>query len=195
MDRYRASRVLRPASAFRLPTVWGQRTIPFIDLGGRIFRPSHRSGLPLDRKLWEIDENLIRAELTELERGEHLARRKDIYIARHPETRQGGDPVIAGGGKAKNDNLSSFAKDTASKVGVNERTIERSVRRAELICGKAKELIRGTEAEDSGVELDALVAMKPYAHRRASPRIGPLSNQGSAAPRTSILKSRATSGS
>lgn len=118
----------------------------------------------LDRQLWEIDENLIRAELTELERGEHLARRKDIYIARHPETRQGG----TGRAGYKNDNLSSFSEDAATKIGVTERTVERSVRRAEKICGKAKELIRGTETEDSGVELDALAAMTPDNQVRAA---------------------------
>lgn len=118
----------------------------------------------LDRQLWEIDENLIRAELTELERGEHLARRKDIYIARHPETRQGG----VGRGGYKDENSSSFSADTATKLGVTERTVQIAVRRAEKICGKAKELIRGTETEDSGVELDALAAMTPDNQVRAA---------------------------
>jgi len=35
------------------------------------------------------------------------------------------------------DNL-SFAADAAGKIGATERTVERSVRRAEKICGKAR---------------------------------------------------------
>jgi hypothetical protein len=58
-------------------------------------------GSELDAKLWEIDENLCRAELTELERAEHLQKRKAIYEQMYPEVRQGGLPGAPGGGKAK----------------------------------------------------------------------------------------------
>jgi ParB family transcriptional regulator, chromosome partitioning protein len=49
----------------------------------------------IDAELAEIDENLCRTELTVLERGEHLARRKALYLARHPETKVG----AKGGGR------------------------------------------------------------------------------------------------
>ena len=83
----------------------------------------------LDRQLWEIDENLCRVDLTELERAEHLARRKDVYEARHPETRHGVAGAVAKHGTGADDNL-SFAADTASKTGIGEREIQRAVRRA-----------------------------------------------------------------
>jgi ParB family chromosome partitioning protein len=115
----------------------------------------------LDRQLWEIDENLIRVDLTELEIASHLKRRKDIYIARHPETRQGGAPGKAGGGKlAKTDKLSSFAQDTAVKTGCNERTIRRAVRRAERIDPDVQDRIDGTPIADCGADLDALASIE-----------------------------------
>ncbi len=39
----------------------------------------------LTNELWKIDKNLIRAELTNLERGEHLKRRREIFDAKGAE--------------------------------------------------------------------------------------------------------------
>src|SRR5262249_41000066 len=46
-----------------------------------------------DAELAQIDENLIRVELTPAERALHVARRKVLYEAKHPETKKG----VAGG--------------------------------------------------------------------------------------------------
>jgi ParB-like chromosome segregation protein Spo0J len=43
-------------------------------------------------ELTEIDENLMRAKLTAAERARHIGRRKELYEALHPETRNGGAP-------------------------------------------------------------------------------------------------------
>lgn len=45
----------------------------------------------LQAELAEIDENIVRSDLSVLEYGEMLLRRKEIYEQIHPETRHGGD--------------------------------------------------------------------------------------------------------
>jgi hypothetical protein len=87
-------------------------------------------GSEVDARLWEIDENLCRAELNELERAEHLQKRKTIYEQISPSSRQGGLPGAPGGGKVKTVNLAGFASDTAKHTGIPERSIRRAVRRA-----------------------------------------------------------------
>jgi ParB-like chromosome segregation protein Spo0J len=114
-------------------------------------------GSELDAQLWEIDENLCRAELTELERAEHLRQRKAIYEELHPQSRHGGLP---GGGKAKTANLAGFAVDTAIKTGIAERTIRRDIRRANKIDETVRDRIRDKrDIADNGAELDTLASM------------------------------------
>jgi hypothetical protein len=52
-----------------------------------------------EAELAEIDENLIRAELSPAERALHIGKRKELYEKVHPETKTGGAPGKAGGGK------------------------------------------------------------------------------------------------
>jgi ParB family chromosome partitioning protein len=120
-------------------------------------------------QLWEIDENLARAELTELERAEHIRVRKFVYEQIHPETKNGGDHgnQHSGGKKRQNDKL-SFCQDTAEKTGLDRRTVERSVHRAEAIAPEVKDAIRDIpEIADKGAELDALAAVAPEEQKAA----------------------------
>lgn len=126
---------------------------------------------PAQRELWEIDENLKRADLTELERGEHLVRRKAVYEKTHPETRAATGSELAQkrwGNAAENFSAASFAADTAAKVGVTDRSIRQAIRRIDRIDEKLRDRIRSNaEIADSGVELDALAAMEPAEQKQA----------------------------
>ena len=115
----------------------------------------------VDQRLAEIDENLCRAELSQLERAEHLKERKDLYEMKHPETRQGGTPGRAGGGKqAKNENISSFAQDAAERTEKTTRSIQQAVRRADKIDPEVRDQIRDIDAiANNASELDALASM------------------------------------
>ena len=110
-----------------------------------------------DCEIMEIDENLVRADLTELEVAQHLARRKELYDAK------GGTNCPTPGGTQK----IGFARDTAASTGTTPRGINRSLRRAEQITKDVQDRIAGTPIEDSGVELDALAGTTPEQQREA----------------------------
>lgn len=99
----------------------------------------------LQAELAEIDENFVRAELTHRELGDLLLRRKEIYESLHPETQQG----KRNGQTAKNDKMTGlgakpFSQDTADKMGVSRRTVERLVQTAANLTPDAKAVIRDT---------------------------------------------------
>ena len=110
----------------------------------------------LQAELAEIGENFVRAGLSHRELGDLLLRRKELYEAIHPETRQG----QRNGQTAKNANFSlletkSFAQDTAEKLGVSKRTVEQLVQTARDLTPEAKKTIR-----DAGDKSTKGVALK-----------------------------------
>jgi ParB family chromosome partitioning protein len=119
-----------------------------------------------ERELWEIDENLCRADLTELERGEHLLRRKEIYERKWPQTARGAN--VGPERQFVATDQPSFAEDTAGKTDLDKRSIQRSIRRVKKIDERTRDRVRALpEIADSGVELDALAKMEPQQQRKA----------------------------
>lgn len=100
----------------------------------------------LRAELWEIDENLIRAELTPAQQAEHLARRKEVWEALEAS----GNSVPTKKG---------FAGDTSVKTGVTKRSINEHIARANAL-GDDIRAVANTSL-DKGVELDALAKMTP----------------------------------
>ncbi len=102
----------------------------------------------LQAELAEIDENFVRAGLSHRELGDLLLRRKELYEAIHPETRQG----MRNGQTAKNENFSlldtkSFSQDTAEKLGVSKRTVEQLVQTAANLTPEAKKIIKEADTK------------------------------------------------
>ena len=74
-----------------------------------------------EAELIQIDENLVRANLSDAERILHVARRKELYEKLHPETKHGGDRRSAGArSSSQNENLKAFVADIAVKTGKDQ---------------------------------------------------------------------------
>ncbi|MGV1769774.1 MT-A70 family methyltransferase [Agrobacterium vitis] len=117
----------------------------------------HKRGDDLDRQLCEIDENLIRADLTPSDRALFLHRRKEIYLVKFPETAR--EASLKRGDVSPSRQIGEtgkrFTAATAEATGQKERTIQRDVERGEKISRTALQMLRGTR-HDKGVTLDQL---------------------------------------
>lgn len=112
-----------------------------------------------EAKLAEVDENLVRHELNPLDRAVFLAERKDIWERLHPETKAG----IAGG-KARQGaatEIISFARDTAERCGITERTVQLAVSIARDLAPEARRRLAGTAFARKQSELLALAKLAP----------------------------------
>jgi N6-adenosine-specific RNA methylase IME4/ParB-like chromosome segregation protein Spo0J len=147
--------IVRPwgDDAFLLVAGW-HRLAAIHKLGHDTIRAEVREGLAADQaELIEIDENLIRADLTDAERAIHLARRKELYEKAHPEAAHG---AIGRGRKKSSQNENSFVADTATKTGKGRSTVARDITRANKIVNLGD--LVGTSL-DQGEELDALAKL------------------------------------
>jgi hypothetical protein len=121
----------------------------------------------VDRMLAEIDEDLIRNELSDLERSERLADRKQIYLLKHPEI---ANPNIRGGpgrgNKTSADSaIVSFAADAAANTGRSERSVQVDTQIAESISEDVRDATRETPPADSKTDLLAMARLPEAAQR------------------------------
>jgi ParB family chromosome partitioning protein len=119
----------------------------------------------LHAELATIDENIVRQELTALERSEQLSRRKEIYEALHPETKRREGPG-RGHKEKKRKEFDSFVNDTASKTGRNPRTVQQDVQIDRKLSSGVKEKIRTLPIADKKSDL-LLLARLPQETQEA----------------------------
>ncbi len=140
--------------------------------GGHRYRGAELMGIPtilavvfvgtdLQAQLWEIDENLIRHELTALDRAAFLARRQEIYQRLYPETRKGGARVkgsTTGGEQTANLAL-CFTADAAERLRFSARSIQRAIALHNALSPSVRVRLVGTALADNASELEALAKL------------------------------------
>lgn len=113
-----------------------------------------------EARLVEIDENLMRRELSALDRAIFLAERKTVYDALYPETVKSGRKSRESA-KTFRQFGETFTKVTANRLGLNKRTIEIALSLAKNLTPKAREALRLSDVADNQSELIKLAALDP----------------------------------
>lgn len=130
----------------------------------------------LRAELAELDENVVRAELTILEQAEALKRKKAIFEALHPETR----PVRVRGGPGRGNRKTAgsspavlpFAEHAAKKLGVSSSKVRRTIQIAQNLDPKAADVLRGTAMAESITDLVRLSRMDRALQKHIAVEIG-----------------------
>lgn len=112
-------------------------------------------GGEIETELAEIDENLMRNDLTVLEQGEHLARRQELI-------------GFSRGGDRKSDEFQTATvavrkptNELAREIGLSERSAHNRISVARNIVPEVKDAIRNTEIADSTTQLLELARLTP----------------------------------
>lgn len=104
-------------------------------------------------EVYEIEENLIRGNLSAIERDISLARRKELYEQLYPETQKG---KYERGEHKRQNVVYAFSNDAARKTGLNKRTIERSVARISKLAPDVLAALKTSPIGDNASEIEAL---------------------------------------
>lgn len=148
-------------------TKHGQLQPIIVDTNGNLIAGNHRVqacielGIMVEAKvtseldpdklaLQEIDENLVRAELTQTQLENHLAQRKELYNKLYPDTAKRGAKGTENSGK------DSFTDDTSKVTGMSASVVDRTVRRGELASQELQEA-RDAKLITSG-DVDKVIA-------------------------------------
>ncbi len=133
---------------------------------------------PDELALVEVDENLIRSELSPLARGRFVAKREELHKKLHPESRQGGDRKSAEyREKSKTERLGldfsspSFVEETADRTSFSKATVERALRIGKRILPELQEELEDTPIARREGDLYRLAGLSEAQQQRALERL------------------------
>ena len=128
----------------------------------------------LEAELVEIDENVVRKDISGVEYGKLLLRRKELYEALHPETANGGDrrSHIFRTKKCRSENVKTFTMDTAEKLGVTRRTVERQLQTARNLTEEAAKILQDSNTKITKEATAKLSRLQPAQQEEAASMLG-----------------------
>jgi ParB/RepB/Spo0J family partition protein len=169
--------VVRPRGATNYWLVAGRHRLEAArQCGHAHIRAVVLDGLDADAALLaEIDENLIRGDLSPAERALHIGRRKELYERLHPTTKAGVAQglgmvraAIKRAGGQVGPKVDHFTEALAKATGHSRRKIKRDTTRAKR-CVVLDDIV-GT-ALDKGEEIDALAKLPEDEQRKLAARV------------------------
>lgn len=129
-------------------------------------------------ELAEIDENFVRVNLSPIEFGDLLLRRKEIYEELHPETKATNEGGPFRGNQYENEVMAesattskSFVNDTAGKLGIAPRTVRDRIQTAKNLTPEAKEIIRQSDTDISKTDALKLSRLAPDQQEQAATQL------------------------
>lgn len=108
----------------------------------------------------EIDENLFRHELRPLGRTVFLAERKRVYERLHPETMNGAQGGLRD--KRNENEIFSFSKATADRLGMSKRTVKLSIGIAQRVAPEVRTQLTRHRLLEKQTELLALADLPTH---------------------------------
>lgn len=128
-----------------------------------------QNGDALLAELTEIDENLIRNELTVLEQGEHLSRRDEVLAEMGLRAKQGDNRFT--NGRGVDSTPLKTTEDIASETGISKSTAKQRKQIANKITDEVKDAIRDTELADKATDLLQLARVAPEEQKDIAERV------------------------
>jgi len=136
----------------------------------------------IKQELAEIDENLIRADLHYIDRGDHLKRRKEIYELLHPETKAGTSQRMGQSAASHPKDsakvvtpenvpttIKTFVADTADKTGMSQSKIKEEIQMSKSFTPEMKQQVK--KADLSKTEALKLARLEPEKQQAVIERV------------------------
>ena len=112
----------------------------------------------VNKELIEIDENLIRNDLSTLETAQQLLKRKGIYEAMYPESKA---ENIKRNNFASVYTSKSFTRDMAEKTEKSQRWVQNHIQIAEHLSKESVKQIKNTPIENNFIILQNIAKKEP----------------------------------